>query len=189
MGSTKSSGRLERGSVGAGRAALFLLLGVPFWMGSSAALAERAYRWTLDRVGFSQKNFLKDLPFSIDESIGERGFSLFHASPNDLFLPIEETAAESRLHEMAEETGADLHVFGHTHRPFHRVVNGSHFVNAGSVGCPGDGDPRACLAILDLEGGVKVEFRRVPYDVERTAREIETCGLPLEMARRLRTGQ
>src|SRR2546428_3784931 len=34
------------------------------------ALADQAYRWTVDRLGYSQRNFLKDVPFSLDESVG-----------------------------------------------------------------------------------------------------------------------
>lgn len=151
--------------------------------------AEAAYRWTVGRIGFGQRNFLKDLPFSIDTRMGERRASIFHASPVDLYTSIEETASDAFLEETAEETEADLHLFGHTHRPFHRVSNGRHFINAGSVGYPGDGDPRASFAVMDLNGGVRVEFRRVAYDVERAARDAESCGLPPGMARRLRTGR
>jgi len=42
-------------------------------------------------------------------------------------------------------------------------------VNVGSVGQPRDGDPRACYVLLDDE---RLEFRRVPYPVEETARKI-----------------
>lgn len=152
------------------------------------ALAERAYRWTVDRLGYGQKNFLKDVPFSLEEKIGERYLAVFHASPTDLYTAIDDRAPDSQLLAMAEQTGADLHLFGHTHRSSHRSVEGKHFVNAGSVGCPMDGDPRACLAIVSLDGGVKVEFRRVAYDVEKAAKETEAAGLPPEVARRLRSG-
>jgi len=152
------------------------------------ALAARAYRWTVDHLGYSQRNFLKDVPFSLEERIGQRVLAVFHASPTDLYTAIDERAPESALLALARETGAGVHVFGHTHRPYHRVVEGRHFVNAGSVGCPGDGDPRACVTILELDGAVRVEFRRVAYDVEKTARETEEAGLPVELAARVRTG-
>jgi predicted phosphodiesterase len=34
----------------------------------------------------------------------------------------------------------DAIAFGHTHEPWHRTVEGIHFVNTGSVGRPNDGD-------------------------------------------------
>ena len=43
-------------------------------------------------------------------------------------------------------------------------------VNVGSVGQPRDHDPRACYAIL--HDGDLLEFRRVPYDIEKTFEKI-----------------
>lgn len=151
-------------------------------------VADGSLGWTTRHIGFSQRQFLKDLPFSIRETAGDRELILFHASPIDLYTPIEEDASESWLEELAEETGADIHLFGHTHKPFHRVAGGRHFVNAGSVGRSPDGDPRACLAIVAIDRGVSVEFRRVPYDSETTAQEVEARRLVEDAARVLRTG-
>ena len=151
-------------------------------------LAARALRWTVRNLGFLQRNYLKDLPFSLERRVGPRKVSVFHASPIDLYEPIDPDSPESTLEALAGVTGAELHLFGHTHRPFHRVADGRHFINAGSVGKPEDGDPRACLAVVHLDGGVRVEFQRIPYDVERTARETESAGLPRELATAIRTG-
>lgn len=79
--------------------------------------------------------------------------------------------------------------FGHTHKPWHRVVEGIHFVNTGSVGRPKDGDPRAGYVVLDVtEDGVGVEFVRVLYDVEEASRHILASTLPKEFAEHLRRG-
>jgi diadenosine tetraphosphatase ApaH/serine/threonine PP2A family protein phosphatase len=79
--------------------------------------------------------------------------------------------------------------FGHTHKPWHRAVDGVHFVNAGSVGRPKDGDPRAGYVLLEVgEGEARVEFVRVDYDVERAARAVIDAGLPADFADFLRTG-
>lgn len=145
--------------------------------------------WNVRTLGFSQRQFLKDLPFSLEKSAGEKSLLLFHASPVDLYQGIEQDAAESRLEELAEETGADVHLFGHTHKAFHRVVGGAHFINAGSVGRPQDGDARACVAIVEIERSVGVTFRRVDYDVEKTVREIVAAGLPADATRGLRVGR
>jgi hypothetical protein len=47
-------------------------------------------------------------------------------------------------------------------------------VNVGSVGRPGDHDPRACWALVD---GETVTWRRVAYDVERTIAKVKALGL------------
>jgi diadenosine tetraphosphatase ApaH/serine/threonine PP2A family protein phosphatase len=67
-------------------------------------------------------------------------------------------------------------------------------INAGSVGKPKDGDPRACYVVLSTEGDqLNVEFIRVPYDVERAAQAIEATempgGMPHEYAQMLREGR
>ena len=128
--------------------------------------------WHVRTIGFSQRQHLRDLPFSLQVRVGERALTLFHASPIDIYQGIEEDAAESWLEELAEETGADVHLFGHTHKPFHRVVGGRHFINAGSVGRPQDGDPRACVAVVEVDRAVTVTFPRIAYDGERAAREM-----------------
>ena len=125
---------------------------------------------TAGSLGFSERHFLKNLPFSLRPALGGSAVSLFHASPVDLYQPIEENTSEGRLEELADETGADVFLFGHGLRPFHRIVGGRHFICAGSVGRPQDGDPRACLAIVDVDRNVTVEFRRVPYAVKDMGR-------------------
>ncbi|MGH2525098.1 MAG: metallophosphoesterase family protein [Anaerolineales bacterium] len=89
--------------------------------------------------------------------------------------------------DMAE---TDALVCGHTHLPYHRVLpSRRHLVNAGSVGKPKDGDPRACYAILEASGpDLSVTFIRVPYDIERAAQAIEASEMPHEYAQMLRSG-
>ena len=60
------------------------------------------------------------------------------------------------------------------------------YVCVGAVGQPRDEDRRASYCIYN---GESVEFRRVPYDVERTARRIYDVGLDSFLAERLFLGQ
>ena len=74
-------------------------------------------------------------------------------------------------------------VFGHTHQPYQKTVDGILFVNAGSVGKPKDLDWRARYVILDAN---VVAFHRGPYAKEErgdratsyrtSAADIETGG-------------
>lgn len=95
---------------------------------------------------------------------------------------------------------------GHTHVPFIVVrkkdgsmkaldhgeilfAEGSRYlINAGSVGQPRDGDPRASYALLDSSRG-RVEIRRVAYDVVRTQELMRRCGLPDFLRDRLSVGR
>jgi diadenosine tetraphosphatase ApaH/serine/threonine PP2A family protein phosphatase len=83
----------------------------------------------------------------------------------------------------------DIVCFGHTHIPWHRVVDDVYFVNTGSVGRPKDGDRRATYTVIDIDSGnVAVELVRAEYDVEAAARGVLESDLPHELADQLRSG-
>jgi diadenosine tetraphosphatase ApaH/serine/threonine PP2A family protein phosphatase len=69
------------------------------------------------------------------------------------------------------------------------LPSGRHVVNAGSVGKPKDGDPRACYLVLTADDStLDVQFPRVEYDVEHEAQSIENSEMPSAFADMLRTG-
>ena len=101
------------------------------------------------------------------------------------------------------EAGADVMLFGHTHKPYHKPLAAQaeggetvyrHAINTGSVGKPKDGDPRACYVLLTIDaerpktdpGYCSSEFVRVAYDVEAAARAVEASPLPDAFAQMLR---
>ena len=63
-----------------------------------------------------------------------------------------------------------------------------YLVNAGSIGQPRDGDPRASFAIYDDEE-FTVEIKRVEYDVKKAQDKILKAGLPQRLADRLSEGR
>ncbi len=88
---------------------------------------------------------------------------------------------------MAGKIDADILIYGHTHKPYRKDVENKIFINAGSVGKPKDGDPRACVALIEITAkSVSVDFLRVPYDVEKAAKAIVASGLPVYFAERLK---
>ena len=91
----------------------------------------------------------------------------------------------SSFRRLAGSSNADVIVFGHTHQPYQKTVDGVLFVNAGSVGKPKDLDWRACYVILDAN---VVAFHRVPYDVAKAAAAIRATELPHEFAADIETG-
>ncbi|HLL45208.1 MAG TPA: metallophosphoesterase family protein [Longimicrobiaceae bacterium] len=160
-------------------------------------LSHLSYGWTRGHVSANTKRYLASLPFRMD--LRPRGghvpgprVVLVHGAPTLNTLYWTEDRDDAFCLKMAEHAGAragDVVCFGHTHRPWHRAVDGIHFVNTGSVGRPKDGDPRAGYVVLDAGGDEpRVEFVRVEYDVERAAGAILRSGLPEEFAEYLRTG-
>ncbi len=61
-------------------------------------------------------------------------------------------------------------------------------INAGGVGQPRDGDPRAAFMIYDSEHGT-FDFYRIPYSFEKTQEKIIQAGLPQYLAVRLAYGR
>lgn len=160
-------------------------------------LAHRSYQWTREHVSAETKRFLAALPFRIDirplggHVPGPR-IILVHGSPTMNTLYWTEDRPDTFATQMAATAGAragDVLAFGHTHKPWHREVEGVHLVNTGSVGKPKDGDWRAGYVLLAMdEGGPSPEFVRVEYDVDRAMRGIRESDLPDEFAEDLRTG-
>ncbi len=162
------------------------------------ALSHLSYEWTRAKVTPETKRFLAGLPFRIDAwprgghiSGGPR-LILVHGSPMLNTLYWTEDRPDSFCTQMAGIAGAkpgDVIAFGHTHKPWHRIVEGVHFLNTGSVGKPKDGHWRAGYVLLSMgEDEPKPEFIRVDYDIELTMAAIQASELPDEFAEQLRTG-
>jgi predicted phosphodiesterase len=124
---------------------------------------------------------------------------MVHGSPRRVNEYLFEDRPDASFARMMETAGADVMLFGHTHRPFYRTLaagNGvyRHAVNTGSVGKPKDGDPRAGYVLLTVDAErpktepeyCRAEFVRVEYDVEKATRAIEASPLPDAFADMLR---
>jgi len=150
-------------------------------------MAGWSFLWTKEHASKKAKDFMRILPFSIYFSALGKKVLLFHATPSKNNLYWHEDRPEKFFREMAEKTDADVMIYGHTHKPYRKDFNGKVFVNAGSVGKPKDGDPRACVTLLTITTDkVNVEFLRVPYDIKKTADSIIARGLPEYFADRLK---
>ena len=147
--------------------------------------------WTRSAVTDANKAYLRGLVPEIRVEIEGVRFRLVHGSPrrmNEYLFADRDPASLARI---AKQADCDVLVFGHTHVPWTRDIEGVRFLNAGSAGKPKDGDPRACWVLLTAEAGkpVTIEFRRVPYEVASMAAVIRAePGLPDHFARDLETG-
>jgi putative phosphoesterase len=152
-------------------------------------MAHLSFTWTKNHVSPKSKDYMKNLPTEIAFNAAVKKIRLFHATPRKNNLYWYEDRPEKFFHEMAEKVAADIMIYGHTHKPYRKDINGKVFINAGSVGKPKDGDLRACVAIVEIAPqAVKTEFLRVAYDVEKVASAIVESGLPTYYAYKLRRG-
>jgi predicted phosphodiesterase len=160
-------------------------------------LSHVSFEWTRQHVSRATKQYLAALPFRIDlrplggHAQGPR-LVLVHGTPTLNTVYWTEDRPDAFCLQMAKVAGlaaGDVIAFGHTHKPWHRTVEGIHFVNTGSVGKPKDGDARAGFVLLDFDAaGVRVTFERVQYDIEKAAKGIVDAGLPADFADQLRNG-
>jgi predicted phosphodiesterase len=160
-------------------------------------LAHISYEFTRRAVTARTKRALAALPFSMElrplggHATGPR-LVLVHGTPTLNTLYWTDDRSDDFCRKMAAGVGlkpGDVMAFGHTHKPWHRDVDGMHFINTGSVGRPKDGDWRAGYVRLTLgDGPPQVEFVRVAYDVDGACRGVIAAGLPEEFAEFLRTG-
>ena len=160
-------------------------------------LSHISFEWTRSHVTPETKKYLGTLPFRLDirpfgGHVSGPTITLVHGNQTLNTVYVTEDRSDAFLEKMAKDLGSrpeDVICFGHTHKPWHRVVEGVQFVDTGSVGRPKDGDPRAGYVLLTTEGsGVRVEFFRVAYDVDEAARAIHESELPAEFADFLRSG-
>ncbi len=162
--------------------------------------------YTNSVVNETERKYLRTLPAHIrvefqlnDDTLN---LLLVHGSPRKINEYLFEDRDEKSLLRIMQEADADIMCFGHTHKPYHRVLptepqgetHFRHAINIGSVGKPKDGDARGCYVLLTIDenssvadvNSVQVAFVRFEYDVEKAARAIEASPLPNAYADMLR---
>ena len=126
---------------------------------------------TRERLGDARLAWLRALPAEhrTDQ------LKIVHARPGDLWRAPMPDASDGELLSAYAPLGDGQIVYGHIHRPFVRVLDATTIVNAGSVGLPWDGDPRAAYVLIDDDA---VDVVRVEYDIESEARALRSVGHP-----------
>jgi len=169
-------------------------------------VARSAVQWTHDTLTPGNRDYLLSLPpgpLEVDERV-----EICHGSPFDEDAYVFDELDGLRAFESSTR---QLCLFGHTHVAvaFRRTADrldvlagpgdthelkivfepgALYLINAGSVGQPRDGDPRAGTAIVDVTAG-HIELFRVVYPIEEAQRKIRMAGLPDVLAKRLAMGR
>lgn len=161
--------------------------GCDFADAEAARLGEISNNWTIDNSSDKTKEWLRGLPKSLNVKLGELSVLLVHGSPRKNNEYLHRHLSDIEIHEATSAYDFDVLISGHTHQPYHRVINGRHFINPGSVGKPKHGNPNALYGILEIVAG-KVTFTsvEVAYDVDAAAQAITEAGLPAEFAKALK---
>ncbi len=165
--------------------------------------------FTNEIVKNEERKYLRTLPAHIKVEFqlnnDKLNLLLVHGSPRKINEYLFEDREEKSLLHIMQDADADIMCFGHTHKPYHRVLtiqDGEstryrQAINIGSVGKPKDGDPRGGYVILHIQENtsisnkesVQAEFVRFSYDVEKAAKAVEDSPLPDAYAESLRKGK
>jgi len=164
--------------------------------------------FTNEIVKPDERAYLRTLPAHIKVEFqlnqDKLNLLLVHGSPRKINEYLFEDRDEKSLLRIMHDADADIMCFGHTHKPYHRVLNESpngkdhfrHAINIGSVGKPKDGNPQGGYVLLHIndhstftnKDSIKVEFIRFDYDIEKAAKAVEDSPLPNAYAESLRKG-
>jgi predicted phosphodiesterase len=141
---------------------------------------KRHMLWTIAVLKPKNREYLLSLPAERELQVEGVGIRLVHGSPygtsDGMYSSLTSQTVRAWFPDGAPRP--DLLVGGHTHLPFVRSVDGMLIVNAGTVGRPLDGDPRASWALLELEEGqARARIRRVGYPVAETVRAMKRIGM------------
>jgi diadenosine tetraphosphatase ApaH/serine/threonine PP2A family protein phosphatase len=168
-------------------------------------IARVAASWTYETLTSENREYLRTLPQG-PVTINDR-LEICHGAPFDEDHYIFD--GDDALRALAA-SDRSLCLFAHTHLPvvFHYedemfdgfVPEGNgpaplvlrpearYLINAGSVGQPRDGDPRAAYGIYDSDAP-SLTLNRVVYPVDGAQRRILAAGLPASLANRLAVGR
>jgi putative phosphoesterase len=163
--------------------------------------------YTNQVVKEKERDYLRTLPAHIKVEFqlnqDKLNLLLVHGSPRRINEYLFEDRDEKSLHRIMEQADADIMCFGHTHKPYHRVLNDiggkdhfRHAINIGSVGKPKDGNSQGGYVILTINehssvlsaNSIQSELIRFDYDIEKAAKAVEDSFLPNDYAESLRKG-
>ena len=155
-----------------------------------------------------ERAYLRTLPahIKVEFQLNEDKLNLLlvHGSPRKINEYLFEDREEKSMLRIMEQADADIMCFGHTHKPYHRVLNSDidgqdhfhHKVNISTVGKTKENDIRGGYVMLTVDENssilnkesISVEFIRFDYDFEKAAKAVEQSPLPNEYAENLRCG-
>ena len=140
------------------------------------------YYWNMERLTWADFTLLRD-SLGRELKLDVEGYGPvvgFHAIPgDDESIALRPNSADEEAADALLDRGGRLALCGHTHLAMDRLVDSWRVINPGSVGLSFGNPGLAEWAILEWDkGALRVDLRRVAYDVAATLREWETAGYP-----------
>ncbi len=154
---------------------------------SSTDLYDFSYQYTAQNLSKQSKKFLKKLPIQLFFILGDKKYLMVHGSPESSDEHITPDTSEERFQQLAHMADVDVIICGHAHTMFTKTSDRVLFINPGSVGRPGNHDPRASYMILESHP-FSLQKRVLEYDVIAAADAMRTKGFPEPYAQMILQG-
>jgi putative phosphoesterase len=155
-----------------------------------------AFKWAYQNLSPESRAYLASLPEELSLMVGDQKFLLVHGSPLSNEDVLDKSTPDERLLELKNIAERNYEVefaaiiCGHSHEAFTRRIENTLFINTGSVGRPGDGNPRAAYAFLQINGTrLQVSHYRLNYDIGEAVEAIRKNGLPKAFSEMIIHGQ
>ncbi len=149
----------------------------------SARLAGIFNDWTIDIMSDANKEWLACLPTEVHFVADDLSVLMVHGSPRKINEGLHRHLSDIELVEATGSADFDILLCGHTHVPYHRVVQGRHYINPGSVGKPKHGNHNPVYAVVSVVGRiVSVTTVEVAYNIDEAAEAIIAAGMPAHFA-------
>jgi predicted phosphodiesterase len=145
--------------------------------------------WALERIGPERAAEVAVWPITVEADLGHgRTLLAFHAVPSSYETLVFPTTPAAEFRAVLGELTADVAACGHIHLPYVRRLGATLVLNPGSVGLAYDHeqdeetfrlDPWASYAVVTSSAGaLRIEHRRVAFDVGAVVEAIRACGMP-----------
>ncbi len=141
----------------------------------------RFHRWEHSQLSVDSITFLHGLSYCETMEVEGKTIAIQHyAMDYDNFYVNFETEPDGEaMAELFASLEADVVVYGHAHNPHVCQYKGKWFINAGSVGCPGQTKHIARAGVLTLTADeIQFEPLEVAYDAARVVAEIDRLQYP-----------
>ncbi len=157
--------------------------------GKAKAKGEKKIAWEFAKkeLAKSCESYLYSLPHELRFEVAGKKLFVTHGSPKSIEEHIYHDTPVEQLTALADAAKADVIIVGHSHDQFLRQAGKFCFVNPGSVGRPGDGNPQTAYAILSFNP-FNVKLIRLDYEVTVAADALRKKALPESFAQMLLRG-
>ncbi len=158
-----------------------------FLLSEDATALSTSSRWWRDELSPGNREWLSNLPFSVDFELANTPIRCYHASADDVFHRIWPSVQGREWDELFQNTPStgdaapepQVVIYGDIHHAWSRTMGNRTLINCGAVGNPMDKPTASYLVLDDDAGQLRWEIIRVPYDIEAelaVARELDMPG-------------